>query len=63
MIEDALGREMFDEDGGLLVDGYEMEEDLMDALTHQIHALRMLSLNVVDCLVKWREQILYAYSV
>lgn len=62
-IEDAISKENYDEDGGLLVDGFPLEEDLMDSLCHQIHALRLLSLNVVDCIVKWRESILYAYSI
>ena len=33
-IEVALEKENYDEDGGLLVDGYPLEEDLMDSLCH-----------------------------
>lgn len=46
-----------------MVEGFKMEENLMDDLVQTVHALRMLSLNVIDRLVRWREQILFAYSI
>lgn len=44
---------------------YEEGENLDDFITkctHKLHSLRMLSLNAVECIVIWREQMLYAYN-
>jgi len=61
-IGEAVSSQKFDQDGGLLVDGFDMEEQLMQTMIDQVNALRMLSLNAVDQIVKWREQILFAYT-
>lgn len=34
LIEDTLKSENFDEDGGLLIEGFEVEEEFMDTLCH-----------------------------
>lgn len=47
-IGEAVSSQKFDQDGGLLVDGFDMEEQLMQTMIDQVNALRMLSLNAVD---------------
>ena len=54
-MKDAIESDRYDQDGGLMIEGFKYEEGFMDECQKQIHALRMLSLNVVDTLVKWRE--------
>lgn len=42
--------------------GIEVLENYITKCTHKLHSLRMLSLNAVECIVIWREQMLYAYN-
>ncbi|CAI2383051.1 unnamed protein product [Moneuplotes crassus] len=42
--------------------GIEVLESYIARCTHKLHSLRMLSLNAVECIVIWREQMLFAYN-
>ena len=43
-------------------DENEKFEEFITKCIHKLHSLRMLSLNAVECIVIWREQMLYAHN-
>ena len=62
-VKTAIAEQAFDQDGGLVMPGFNTEEKLISQLANTLTALRMLSLNVVDCYTAWRDQMHFCQAV